>query len=179
MKQASPRRGSCRYHLAMARLLSLLPVLAFGLLTLSLAPPARGEGGPGGGESPRLVIDREEHSFGAAAQEQELETTFRIKNVGTARAEGIQPVGDCGCYRVTIDRPSMAGELNRITAPTLVLVGEHDVHYLEEAELMAKRIVEAERVVVSGVGHAMSAEAPERFGDEVLRFLGAPDLPRP
>ena len=73
----------------------------------------------------------------------------------------------------------MAGELNRITAPTLVLVGEYDVHYLEEAELMAERIVEAERVVVSGVGHAMSVEAPERFGDEVLRFLGAPDLPRP
>lgn len=89
------------------------------------------------------------------------------------------PHGFRGCYRVTIDRPSMAGELNRITAPTLVLVGEYDVHYLEEAELMAERIVEAERVVVSGVGHAMSVEAPERFGDEVLRFLGAPDLPRP
>jgi pimeloyl-ACP methyl ester carboxylesterase len=82
------------------------------------------------------------------------------------------PQGFKGCYRVTIDRPSMADELHRITAPTLILVGEHDAHYLDEADLMKQRIPKAEKVVVPGVGHAMSTEAPDLFSDEVLRFLG-------
>ncbi len=81
------------------------------------------------------------------------------------------PHGFSGCYRVTIDRPSMVDELDRIQAPTLILVGERDVHYLDDAELMARRIPRATKVVVPGVGHAMSVEAPELFADEVMRFL--------
>lgn len=112
----------------MARLLSLLSVFLLGVLILDLAPPARGEGGRGGGEGPRLVIDREEHSFGAAAQEQELETTFTIQNVGTARAEGIQPVGDCGCYGVKISKNALdPGEEATLTLKfrTLRYSGHH------------------------------------------------------
>ncbi len=81
------------------------------------------------------------------------------------------PHGFAGCYRVTIERPSMAKDLNRITANTLILVGERDIHYLDEADLMQKRIPNAQKVIVSGVGHAMSVEAPDRFSEEVLRFL--------
>jgi len=81
------------------------------------------------------------------------------------------PHGFSGCYRVTIDRPSMVEELHRIQAPTLILVGERDVHYLDDAELMARRIPRATKVVVPGVGHAMSIEAPDAFADEVTRFL--------
>jgi pimeloyl-ACP methyl ester carboxylesterase len=81
------------------------------------------------------------------------------------------PNGFRGCYRVTIDRPSMTEELSRIEAPTLILVGEHDVHYLDEADRMQQRIPTARKVVMPGVGHAMSTESPDAFSDEVLRFL--------
>ncbi len=86
------------------------------------------------------------------------------------------PHGFIGTYRVTIDRPSMIKELDRIHAPTLILVGERDTLYLEDAELMARRIPGARKVILKGVGHAMSAEAPEAFADEVTRFLTT--LPR-
>ena len=81
------------------------------------------------------------------------------------------PQGFLGCFGVTIDRPSMADDLHRIAAPTLILVGERDVHYLEEAELMATRIPQAKKTIVPGVGHAMSYQAPALFVDQVLSFL--------
>ena len=59
------------------------------------------------------------------------------------------PHGFSGCYRVTIDRPSIAADLQRIEAPTLILVGERDVHYLDEAEMMARSIPSARKVVVA------------------------------
>jgi pimeloyl-ACP methyl ester carboxylesterase len=80
-----------------------------------------------------------------------------------------------GCFRVTIDRPSVVDQLHRITAPSLVLVGANDIHYLEEAELMSGEIPHARKVILDGVGHAMSAEAPELFADEVLGFISSPD----
>lgn len=81
------------------------------------------------------------------------------------------PHGFLGCFGVTIDRPSMADDLHEISAPTLILVGERDVHYLDEAELMATRIPRAEKVIVPEVGHAMSYQAPALFVDKVLSFL--------
>jgi pimeloyl-ACP methyl ester carboxylesterase len=86
------------------------------------------------------------------------------------------PHGFGGSYRVTIDRPSMIEELDRIQAPTLILVGERDTLYLEDAERMALRIPGARKVIMKGVGHAMSVEAPEVFAEEVTRFLAS--LPR-
>jgi pimeloyl-ACP methyl ester carboxylesterase len=89
-------------------------------------------------------------------------------------ARNATPDGFVGCFRVTIDRPSVVDGLHRITAPTLVLVGANDVHYLQDAELMSRAIPEARKVILDGVGHAMSAEAPEVFADEVLGFLSSP-----
>ena len=96
-----------------------------------------------------------------------------VEAVLEAWAARATPHGFSGCYRVTIDRPSMVAELHRIQAPTLILVGERDALYLEEADLMAQRIPSARKVVVKGAGHAMNVEAPELFADEVMRFLAA------
>ena len=79
--------------------------------------------------------------------------------------------GFLGCFSVAIDRPSLADQLLRIAAPTLILVGERDAHYVPEAEMMAQRIPEARVEIVRGAGHALSAEAPERFETTLLRFF--------
>ena len=83
------------------------------------------------------------------------------------------PHGFLGCYAVTIDRPSMIAELARIEAPTLILVGERDTLYLEEAESMARRIPNARKLIMKGLGHAMSVENPEAFAEEVTGFLAS------
>jgi pimeloyl-ACP methyl ester carboxylesterase len=83
------------------------------------------------------------------------------------------PHGFLGCYAVTIDRPSMIEELDRIPAPTLILVGERDTLYLEEAESMARRIPNARKLIMKGLGDAMSVENPEAFAEEVTRFFAS------
>ncbi len=79
--------------------------------------------------------------------------------------------GFLGCFGVTIQRPSMVSELARIAAPTLILVGENDTHYLPEARLMASHIANARKVLIKNAGHAINVEQPVAFEDEVLGFL--------
>jgi 3-oxoadipate enol-lactonase len=96
--------------------------------------------------------------------------TYALFEMCAARAT---PHGFLGSFAVTIDRPSMTEEMDRIGAPTLILVGERDTPYVEEAEKMARRIPTARKVIMKGLGHAMNVEDPKSFADEVLRFLAS------
>ena len=76
-----------------------------------------------------------------------------------------------GCFRVTIDRPSMIDALKNIQAPTLVIVGERDKHYMTEADLLVAHISGAKKFVVKNSGHALTVQSPDIFESEVLTFL--------
>jgi 3-oxoadipate enol-lactonase len=82
------------------------------------------------------------------------------------------PHGFQGCFRVTIDRPSMVDELHKVTAPTLILVGERDIHYLDEADLLAQKIPDARKFIVENTGHPIAVQAPAVFQGQVMEFLG-------
>jgi pimeloyl-ACP methyl ester carboxylesterase len=61
-----------------------------------------------------------------------------------------------------------------ISVPTLLLYGDEDVRAdLKVAEAMHAAIPGSKLVVLSGVGHMSSVEAPEAFNEEVRRFLRA------
>ena len=81
------------------------------------------------------------------------------------------PHGFLGCFHVTIDRPSMVNELHNITAPTLVIVGERDKHYLVEADLLIRKIPNARKFIVKNAGHALTVQKPRVFEDEVMKFI--------
>lgn len=85
--------------------------------------------------------------------------------------EKATPHGFQGCFRVTIDRPSMLDELKNIQAPTLIIVGERDKHYVIEADLLVSKIAEAKKFVVKNSGHALTVQSPDIFEREVLKFL--------
>ena len=61
--------------------------------------------------------------------------------------------------------------LRQITCPTLILLGEHDIVFIEPSELMAKEIPNNKHVIIEGVGHMTAIEAPERTAKELLDFL--------
>lgn len=82
------------------------------------------------------------------------------------------PDGFQGCFRVTIDRPSLVEQLSVIGSPALVLVGERDVHYLAEADLLAETLPDARKIVVANAGHPMTIQEPAVFEKSVLEFLG-------
>ncbi len=63
-------------------------------------------------------------------------------------------------------------QLERIAAPTLALVGEHDLpDFHAIAEAIAQRAPNARKVVLKGAGHMVNMEAPEVFNSTVLEFL--------
>jgi pimeloyl-ACP methyl ester carboxylesterase len=66
-----------------------------------------------------------------------------------------------------------AGQLDKISAPTLVLHGDADplVPY-PNGQFLAGHIPGAQLVTFPGVGHLLMIEAAERFNREVLAFLG-------
>ncbi|MFW9822763.1 MAG: hypothetical protein ACFFE4_07510, partial [Candidatus Thorarchaeota archaeon] len=61
--------------------------------------------------------------------------------------------------------------LRQIKCPTLILVGEFDIVFLNPSEIMAKEIPDNRHVVMPGVGHMTNIENFEGFMREVLDFL--------
>ena len=81
------------------------------------------------------------------------------------------PHGFKGCFRVTIDRPSLIERLGMISSATLVLAGERDRHYVSEAERLVERIENAQQIIMPDSGHALTAQQPRNFENAVLSFL--------
>ena len=67
---------------------------------------------------------------------------------------------------------SMVAELSRITAPTLVVVGNQDILTPRaDSEEIAERIPQAELVVISGAAHGLMIEHASTFNRVVLDFI--------
>lgn len=64
-------------------------------------------------------------------------------------------------------------ELATVTAPTLLLMGDHDVVTLDHAEAMQRALPDARLEVVPDSAHALPLEKPDVVSRLVLDFLGA------
>lgn len=99
-----------------------------------------------------------------------------------ARLEQI--VGDYGCWKLLnedshlpLDPPAIA-RLHEIAAPTLVIVGEHDLpDFHEIAGRFAADIPGARTMVLPEAGHMANMDAPEAFNRVVLDFIASVDSP--
>lgn len=68
--------------------------------------------------------------------------------------------------------PDAADHLNEVTAPVLVVYGDHDRAYVSAAaDLMEQRIPNARKVLLSGTAHLPNLERPADFNRIVLEFL--------
>jgi pimeloyl-ACP methyl ester carboxylesterase len=71
-----------------------------------------------------------------------------------------------------IERPSIYHELSRITAPTLVIVGEEDtVTVPAKAERIAAAIAGAKLVRIPRAGHIVTLEHPQAVTQAIGGFL--------
>ena len=70
-----------------------------------------------------------------------------------------------------IDPPSVT-QLHKITAPTLVIVGEEDLRdFLDMSDILHEQIPGAKKIVMPGVGHMSNMENPEAFNRLVRNFI--------
>ncbi len=81
-------------------------------------------------------------------------------------------VGISRAVRGVIDRSAILPELNRIAAPTLVIVGDQDIATVPaKAERIRDAIRGAELVVIPGAGHSSTMEEPAAVTAAIRRFL--------
>jgi pimeloyl-ACP methyl ester carboxylesterase len=67
---------------------------------------------------------------------------------------------------------NMAARLAEIVAPTLIIVGEHDIEGMRNAaDALAREIPNARKVVLPGLGHLPNMEDPAAFNSVILEFL--------
>jgi pimeloyl-ACP methyl ester carboxylesterase len=73
--------------------------------------------------------------------------------------------------RVQLDPPA-AGRLADIKAPTLVVVGDHDLPEVHEtADVLVSNVRSARKVVIQDAAHLPNLEHPDKFNRIVLDFL--------
>ena len=73
--------------------------------------------------------------------------------------------------------PGAADRLGSVTAPTLLLVGEHELPNVRAmVDCLAQRIAGAQRVEFPNAAHWLNVEYPDRFNQVVLDFLAAHPL---
>lgn len=83
-------------------------------------------------------------------------------------------VGAIRALRGVTDRASVYDEIGRITAPTLVIVGEQDVATVPaKARRIAERIPGARLVTVPDAGHSSPIEQPALVTATITTFLDA------
>ena len=71
-----------------------------------------------------------------------------------------------------LDPPAIS-RLSEIHVPTLIIVGDQDVReILTIADILAKGIPGAQKVVIPGTAHHLNMEKPAEFNRIVLDFLG-------
>lgn len=74
-------------------------------------------------------------------------------------------------YVQTLEPPTN-DQLDRIEAPTLAMVGEHDFRDLiESAHYLAERLSDRPPLILEGAAHLPSVEVPDRFNEVVTGFL--------
>lgn len=88
----------------------------------------------------------------------------RHRNTASGLASSLRTAG-------TGSQPSLWDRLGEITAPVLVVAGEHDTKFTDVGRRMADRLPDATFAVVTGAGHAAQTEQPERTARLIADWL--------
>jgi pimeloyl-ACP methyl ester carboxylesterase len=80
--------------------------------------------------------------------------------------------------RLWLEQFDYGADVDRITAPTLILVADDDLITLDHAVRFYLRLASAQLAVLPGTSHAACLEKPGLFNEVVLGFL-SPDQPQP
>lgn len=70
--------------------------------------------------------------------------------------------------------PQAIQQLHKISAPSLVIVGEEDIpDFRAVSDLLHEKIAGSEKIVMHGVGHMSNMEDPDSFNSHVRAFLSS------
>ena len=104
----------------------------------------------------------------AGSSEESAEVVERVERM----IRDAPPAGVAAAQRGMARRPDRTPVLERITVPTLIMVGEEDeLTPPEESRKMRERIAGSELVTIPEAGHLSSLERPDTFSEALGGFL--------
>jgi len=107
-------------------------------------------------------------TFMAYPARHELREQWRVRLLANDR------IGATRALRGVLDREATYGQLDRISVPTLIMVGDEDIATTPAvAERMHERIAGSKLVVIPHAGHTSSVEAPEVVNETLAAFLAS------
>jgi 3-oxoadipate enol-lactonase len=80
-----------------------------------------------------------------------------------------------GSVREIAHQPDELDRLAAVACPTLVIVGDQDVAFLEPSRAMAETIPGARLVVIPDAGHSPQFEQAQAWRDTLVEFLDSID----
>jgi pimeloyl-ACP methyl ester carboxylesterase len=148
-----------------------------GLLVIDTGPGYKSDG-------PREDWNEMARGLGRRLNEKGLDTLTRLsKDMDPSEhpsANAASELAMAACGMLTQQDSSVIDGLSGIDAPTLVIVGEKDRSYLAASDYMAKKIPNAEQIIIPNAGHAVHVHQPIHFNRALETFFDRIDgLPEP
>ncbi|HWO93982.1 MAG TPA: alpha/beta fold hydrolase [Dehalococcoidia bacterium] len=91
----------------------------------------------------------------------------------------LSPAGIAHTATQVLPYISSLEKAERISCPTLLVVGERDRDFVVRSDWLMERMPNCRKVVLAGAGHAANEHAPEAFNEAVLAFLAEREPWRP
>jgi putative sulfotransferase len=131
-------------------------------------------GGGGGGYRPLPVIAADEFGLMAGGEDHAPEGERAELEEHLLRCESMDPRAGLRYLKLLATRPSVYARLPEISAPTLLLRGEHDtLAPVKDAHTMFGAIPDAEFAEITNAGHFPYLTHPTEFGRYLMPFLAA------
>ena len=123
-----------------------------------------------GMEALRTILDAA-NPLGSPADERVRAERPGYIEFGERKWAAVEPAAYAALLRDIVHQPDELESMRAVTCPTLVIVGEQDEPFLDDAHAMAETITDAEFVVVAGAGHSPQFENPDVWFAAVDTFV--------
>jgi pimeloyl-ACP methyl ester carboxylesterase len=118
----------------------------------------------------RIVLD-EIDVLGSEADQRVRATRPGYDEFNARKWARVAPVAYATLVREIVRQPQQLAAMAAIECPTLVIVGDQDARFVDDAHAMAATIPGARLVVVPDAGHSPQFENPDVWFDAVDHFL--------
>ena len=118
----------------------------------------------------RVLLD-EADVLGSEADQRVQATRPGYREFNARKWAQVSPVAYAALLREIFSQPQHLDAMAQIACPTLVIVGEQDERFVDDATLIAATIPDAALVVIPDAGHSPQFENPEPWFEAVDGFL--------
>lgn len=118
----------------------------------------------------RVILDQAD-VLGSEADRRVRATRPGYEDFNARKWAAVAPMAYAALLREMVTQPNQLEQLRAVRCPTLVVVGDQDVGFIEDSRSMAAAIPAAELAVIPDAGHSPQFENPDAWFAAVDTFI--------